>query len=734
VKYARVAAFAAALSSFLTAQAVGPDVIVGDLHEAGNFQSGTPIGGAPTGAYSLGTVSCNLGTAELSWFSGTNQKPVIGQSVYRMKDGRFEQIGFGWLKHGFFALAENLCGTCQTPANYGNYLGINCSDPYSASLNGQQSNIGPRFEVNPFTGVYPMPYTLTPVIADNPATATNEQTTLAGRINILHSDVNPALNAGAFYFGEGQYIHPVDASSGNGFNNASYRRVNFAASGANFNMSLTSATVRQKPAIWAWKQFDPTVDVRNVDVPGEGRFVVGYKSTSLGGGQWRHEYAVYNLNSDRAGGSFAVALPAGVSATTPSDHFRDVHYHSGEPQNGVDWTVANVPGSAITWNVVPAAISNQSNALRWGTLYNFRFDANADFLPNITIGLFKAGVPASVSAVMCRAAGLSEAPLSGSGASSVAYDFVDATTGSAGPAGDDTSITVALPFTFNLFGTNLNSVVISTNGYIADASQPGAEFNNTTIPSPGAPNAMIAGYWDDLEVGNVGAAGSSTGWCRYLTTGTAPNRRFVVHWNNAQRFNSNTNVSFQIILDETSNNITITHIAAGTSTTGGSATRGAEDLAGTYGVQVSYNQAGSALAGTSVRITQAPLVYPDTAALTLTGDGSIANPFTWRVVSDPNVALTLFADVAPGPIYIPGLLGNLGLGLTPGLVTIADGTGLFGLFDPSAVTNSCNEWSLSIPVGLDPVPAALIDVWFQALVWSAAAPNGFARTSQTVNY
>src|SRR5262249_53837596 len=42
-----------------------------------------------------------------------------------------------------------------------------------------------------------------------------------------------------------------------------------------------------------------------------------------------------------------------------------------------------------------------ANALRWSTLYNFRFDADVAPAPRsgeITIGLFKTGDPASVSA------------------------------------------------------------------------------------------------------------------------------------------------------------------------------------------------------------------------------------------------------------------------------------------------------------------------------------------------
>ena len=53
-------------------------------------------------APAFGTESCNIGDEEL-WWQRYEPKPTIGQNVYRIKDGRFEQLGQGWLKHGFFA-------------------------------------------------------------------------------------------------------------------------------------------------------------------------------------------------------------------------------------------------------------------------------------------------------------------------------------------------------------------------------------------------------------------------------------------------------------------------------------------------------------------------------------------------------------------------------------------------------------------------------------------------------
>jgi hypothetical protein len=745
VKSVRLAAACAVvLSSFALGQ-VGPDVIVGDLHNVASWSSGaaaTPIGGAPTSAFSVGTTSCNIGDVELNWFDNSNQKPVIGQNMYRLKDGRFEQIGLSWLKHGFYALAENVCGQCQTPnPNNGTHLGINCSDPYSASLNGDQGNIGPRFEVNAFTGFYPWPYTLTPFIANNGATTINENTTLAGRINVLQSDLDPALNVGAEYYVEGHYVTPDDAASGNGKNNASYRRINVTqTSPTSYTIGLTASTVRTKPAIWAWQASDPSVSIQNVDVPGEGRFVVGYRASSLGGGQYRHEYAVFNINSDRAGGSFEVALDAGVVASNAS--FKDVKYHSGEPQVDTDWAVTNNAGSAINWACTTAPAASSGNALRWSTLFNFGFEANSAWLPNVTVGLWKTGSPSSVSAVLCKQTGLPQTASGGGySQSSVTYDFLDAVGGTSAVSGDDVGAVVPLPFTFYFYGQPLTQLMVSCNGFVAEASQPGGSGtqNNTTIPNPGAPNNLIAGYWDDLEVGNVGASGSSTGWCRYQTFGTAPNRRFVVEWKDAERYNTNSKVTFEIILDEGTNLVTLTTVSTvgGFSpTTGGSATRGVENATASLGTQVSYNSTGSVVALTSIRLTPSAVVIPQSALLTLSGDGSVANPFLWNVISAPSSPLSLFFDFIPGPTTIPGLewFGALGLGMSAFLTPIADGTGVFAPLDPSAATGSCNEWSLSLAVGVDPLPPEAFDVYFQALIWNTSAPNGLAHLSTVPNY
>ena len=107
-------------------------------------------------AYSFGTTSVNVGTVNLNWIDGSPFHPVISQNMFRLKDGKFEHIGQSWLKHGFCALQEFACDACQPIAGGClQALGVNCSDPYNASLNGAQSILGPTSQVNAATGVFP---------------------------------------------------------------------------------------------------------------------------------------------------------------------------------------------------------------------------------------------------------------------------------------------------------------------------------------------------------------------------------------------------------------------------------------------------------------------------------------------------------------------------------------------------------------------------------------------------
>jgi hypothetical protein len=403
----------------------GPDVYVGDLSDVGTY--GT-VDVDPSGAvlnvsaFAVGTNACNLGDFPVLWIDHnntpgyqSNQHPTIAQNMYRLKDGRFEQIGQSWLKHGFTSTNSPFCSTsCVQPPMGGDQLGSNCSDLYSSGLNGSQGSLGPRSQVNPTTGYYPHPFT-----------APAAEATIGRRLQVFTDDITPALNPNAIYVVDGHYVTADDATfttgaapSSNGLNNHSYRLVT-PATLTTSSVTFAGNTVRFKSGIEAWKDLDPTVQLSNADYIDRSvntagitsRFILGSKVTDNGDGTWRYEYAVYNNNADRCAGQFSV--PVAPNAVITNIGFHGVFAHSGEPYpntafNPAPWAGAK-SGSSVSWSCAPydpATQGNSSNAIRWGTLYNFRFDANVP--PRqapATIGLFKPATSSSPDTSVTAMAG-----------------------------------------------------------------------------------------------------------------------------------------------------------------------------------------------------------------------------------------------------------------------------------------------------------------------------------------
>ena len=358
----------------------GPDVILQDPYEA-VFQGA--VGGI--NGYALGSRTCNIGNQNLIWAS--NGTPGYAMNAFRLHDGRLVQIGQSWVKRACCAAAGSGCGLgCNGQG--GGVLGAGCLDVYGAGWNAGQSRLGPRSGINAWTGVFAAGHTTT-------------GNAIFKRLQILATDMSPVNFPGAQYFVDGVYVGSDDATAGNRLNNATYRRATISGT----TMTVQGTAQISKPAIFAWREHggganvvDATVTIQPVDVPNEGRFFVGHKVTDLGNDRWRYDYAVYNLCSDASGGSFSVPLNAGVNVTPGSQGFKDVDYHSGEPYANTDWTMS-IQDGLIRWSSPQTYAENQnSNAIRWGTMYNFWFEADSG--PEdaeVNMGLFKPHTPNSVS-------------------------------------------------------------------------------------------------------------------------------------------------------------------------------------------------------------------------------------------------------------------------------------------------------------------------------------------------
>jgi hypothetical protein len=381
----------------------GPDVIVGDLPEMAQYgRSGSFVG------LGIGTTSCNNGDEPLHWFALPNtDHPVIPQNFYRMSGGatnsdRFEQIGQSWLKHAFAAAEGNACSFgCNTNGcTTGSNLCAGCSDPYGSSLNASQTSIGSRAWVNPFTGSFPSG-------ANNHGG--HNHTGTSHRVTIATTDLDPAQNPGATYFAEAQYVTPHEYSwcqshpgECNMFNNASYRRFNVNGGPTNFTFSGVGSTIRMQPAIMAWD--GATVSQVEPDPGNDGIWFMGYKVTNPSAGVWHYEYALYNENLDRGIQSFSVPLIPGVNVSNIGFHappqepgWANDGTQNNQGYSSTPWTVTQV-STSITWNTETFAQNQNANAIRWGTLYNFRFDADQPpQAGNATVGFFKTGSPTIVA-------------------------------------------------------------------------------------------------------------------------------------------------------------------------------------------------------------------------------------------------------------------------------------------------------------------------------------------------
>jgi len=357
----------------------GPDVVswcAGGWGSQADMQLYGQAGGV--NGFAFGTTSCNFGDMVADWYSGTNRVPVIGQTCYRIKDGRFEQIGTAWLKHSFCAVSEPGCGNCQ--ATNCNTLGIGCADTYWAGLNANA--VAPRSAINAFTGYYDYPFFISPT----------GNSGMRGKLHLNVVDIDPDLNEDAIYFIEAQYVSPDDAEWANHDNNASYKWIKFFSSTSPFGLSTTQVG---QPAINGWEFFDNDVDLQEVRVPDEGLLNIGVRVYDNGNGTWNYVYAVHNLNSDRSVSTLTIPLDDCVNITDIG--FNSVAYHSGEVLEDTPWE-SSIDSDGLHWKTDSYETNQWANAIRWGTTHTFWFTADqAPSAGDIELGLFKPGAIPSLT-------------------------------------------------------------------------------------------------------------------------------------------------------------------------------------------------------------------------------------------------------------------------------------------------------------------------------------------------
>jgi hypothetical protein len=364
----------------------GPDVVYQAIqsNDIGNYG---PVGGVRAYIYATGT--CNAGNVNLLWTNdGT---PGVGFNAYRLQGGRLVQLGQSWVKTACCAATFGSCGGRVCNGASGTQLGSGCLDIYGSGFNASQGSLMARSQINAWTGQFG-------------SLSGSGSSTIDRRCQVSVSEVSPTTYPGSIFIAEGVYVADDEGVEAK-MNNASHQVVSISSTGV---MATIGGLTMQagEPAIQAWQDHglgvntpDPSVVIQTADVPDEGRFYVGHKVSDNGDGTWRYEYAVFNLNSHRSGGSFSVPLSSG--ATVSNVGFHDVSYHSGEPYDNTDWN-SSVTADAVSWTSPQTFAQNpNSNALRWGTMYNFWFDADVPPAEaDATLGLFRTGTPDSIAVMV----------------------------------------------------------------------------------------------------------------------------------------------------------------------------------------------------------------------------------------------------------------------------------------------------------------------------------------------
>jgi hypothetical protein len=580
---------------------------------------------------------------------------------------RFEQLGQSWGKHAFAAASSNTCNFGCNGVG-GDHLGSGCSDAYGSGLNGNQDGIGSRAWVNPFTGSFPGS------TANNHSGHNHDVT--SHRILVDVNDLNTSLNVGATYFAEAEYIVPHEYTwcqshpgQCNMYNNASYRQYSVTGVNQPFSFSSVGATVREDAAIFAWT--GATV-IRNEPDPGnDGIWFMGFKVTNPSAGVWHYEYALYNQNLDRAIQSFTVPLGPGVNISNIGFHMPI--QHPGWANDGTEgdagysstpWTVTQ-NASSITWNTETFAENQNANAIRFGTLYNFRFDA--DQAPNptdATVGFFKTGGPMlayieapgsvptpsptptptasptptpTVTPTPTACAGLNIAQISGT----IVPGITDT-----GNHGDDQVTNVLLPFPVDACGGTYNSINVSSNGN-AQFNTSDSAFTNVCLPWTGH-DCTIFPYWDDLRTdANAGCSSYPGGNCGVYTsvTGSAPNRIFNIEWRAVYFASPNDTANFEVRLYEGQNQFDVIYGPTDGNT---SATAGIQSNDNCFAQYFCNGSGGQATGGWTLTPTGTPSPTP-TATATVTPTATA----TATVTVTPTATATPTGTPSPTPTVTP---------------------------------------------------------------------------------
>ncbi len=123
---------------------------------------------------------------------------------------------------------------------------------------------------------------------------------------------------------------------------------------------------------------------------------------------------------------------------------------------------------------------------------------------------------------------------------------------------DDLASGVPIGFTFTFEGTDYTALEPTSNGVISLDQEGNTEYANEALPTSSWAGAALFPWWDDLDP-------SACGDVYYETVGSAPNRAFVVQWNDVCHVNCldctpGNGATFEVAVCEGTNNVVFQYL------------------------------------------------------------------------------------------------------------------------------------------------------------------------------
>ncbi len=337
-----------------------------------------------------------VGSADVPWYQkfmtsphgypypGNDQHPYLVWAVYRIDaDGRIEQLARSGVKHAFFSSNEYPAGGAGCGCGGANVLWAGCTDTYGWSTNDSSAFLAPRAEIIPSRGQWGRCGSL----RDADCNGSEDGPFIPNfdlRAVVLESELVPALHPGAQWFIEAWYVVRDDINVDNSFG---HRRIfpRWIAPTGKWMLDFFEVAGGSwlpfvpGPVIDAWVAPGTTTAARmsREAVAVDGRVRLAVRVADLGGGRWRYDYALMNIDHTRPHtqgsepnlrvlanpGPTAFVLPLSPFAVAFADT------HDGDLDAGNDWTVERT-ATTLRFNAPVGA------SMPWGALFRHSIVSN----------------------------------------------------------------------------------------------------------------------------------------------------------------------------------------------------------------------------------------------------------------------------------------------------------------------------------------------------------------------